>query len=123
MFRKFKKCFILMICLDNQTHNCHKLQVCFVEPRSPSKNFRLQKTIHLQSFFNPCMGFVTVQIFQKMLLLLISLTFQTFNSQPLQIRFLQLRSQLETQHPKMSIQLKNHCFSPFPITANLLSSF
>ena len=39
--RKFKKCLILLICLDNQTLISHYLQVWFIQPRSPSKTYRL----------------------------------------------------------------------------------
>ena len=56
------------------------------------------------------MGFVTVQIIRKLLFILISLAFQTFNSQPSPVLIPPSKSKLKTQDLFTSNKLKNHCF-------------
>ena len=62
------------------------------------ENFPLLKYDSINIFcFDPCGRFVTVQIFQEVPLLLISIDIQTFTSLPLLVRFPQSRYQSKTQ--------------------------
>ena len=47
---KFKKYWVLLICLDNQTLLPQKPQVWFLQPKSPSKIFRFCGTIQITNF-------------------------------------------------------------------------
>ena len=56
--------------------------------------------------FDPCIGFVTVPIIQKMPFFAISLDFQTLKSEPPPVPFLPSKTQSKTQHLWTSIHLR-----------------
>ena len=62
--------------------------------------------------FDRCIGFMTIQIFQKVLFNFISLDIQSFKSQPPATRFSPSKSHPKTQRLPTSIELKIIVFLP-----------
>ena len=86
-----------MISLDNQTHLSQKLQVGVLRPKSPSISFCLRRK---NLFANFLFGFMhripDSPIVPKSAFILVPPDIQTFESQPLQVRFSVSKSQLKT---------------------------
>ena len=95
-FRKFNYyCFVSIIKLLFLSN----YSLWFFQPKSPSNTFQLWWPLQLRNFFfDPFIGFLTVQLFQKVVFILISLDVRKFNSEPPSVRCPPSKTQSKTQH-------------------------